>query len=143
MDDCIFCKIIAGEIPGNTVYEDDHWYAFRDIEPCAPVHVLLVPKRHVKNILALDDESAKDFADFFQVVQKIARQEGLEESGFRVVINTGEKAGQSVFHFHAHIIGGKDMGWPPFPEENKENQETDASGRPFFRAKIFPAGGLS
>lgn len=117
MDDCIFCKIIAGEIPGNTVYEDDHWYAFRDIEPCAPVHVLLVPKRHVKNILALDDESAKDFADFFQVVQKIARQEGLEELGFRVVINTGEKAGQSVFHFHAHIIGGKDMGWPPFPEE--------------------------
>ncbi len=115
MDDCIFCKIIAGDIPSNKVYEDDHWYAFRDIEPCAPVHVLVIPKTHVKNILALDEESNKAFSDFFLVVKKIAEAEGLKESGFRLVVNTGEKAGQSVFHFHAHIIGGKDLGWPPFP----------------------------
>lgn len=117
MDDCIFCKIIAGDIPSNKVYEDDNWFAFRDIEPCAPVHVLLIPKHHVKNILGLDEESNKAFADFFLVVKKIAEEEGLGESGFRVAINTGEKAGQSVFHFHAHIIGGKEMGWPPFPAE--------------------------
>lgn len=115
MDDCIFCKIVAGDIPSKKVYEDDNWFAFRDIEPCAPVHVLVIPKHHVKNILALDEDSNKNFADFFLVVKKIAQQEGLEESGFRLVVNTGEKAGQSVFHFHAHIIGGKDLGWPPFP----------------------------
>ena len=115
MDDCIFCKIVAGDIPSKKVYEDDNWFAFRDIEPCAPVHVLVIPKHHVKNILALDEDSNKNFADFFLVVKKIAQQEGLEESGFRLVVNIGEKAGQSVFHFHAHIIGGKEMGWPPFP----------------------------
>lgn len=117
MDDCIFCKIVAGEIPSKKVYEDDNWYAFRDIEPCAPVHVLVIPKHHVKNILALDEDSNKYFSDFFLVVKKIAEAEGLKESGFRLVVNTGEKAGQSVFHFHAHIIGGKDLGWPPFPEK--------------------------
>ncbi len=115
MDDCIFCKIVAGEIPSKKVYEDDNWYAFRDIEPCAPVHVLVIPKHHVKNILALDEDSNKNFSDFFLVVKKIAEAEGLKESGFRLVVNTGEKAGQSVFHFHAHIIGGKDLRWPPFP----------------------------
>lgn len=117
MDDCIFCKIVAGEIPSKKVYEDQNWYAFRDIEPCAPVHVLVIPKHHVKNILALDEESNINFSDFFLVVKKIAEQEGLKESGFRLVVNTGEKAGQTVFHFHAHIIGGKDMGWPPFPNK--------------------------
>lgn len=117
MEDCIFCKIIAGEIPSSKVYEDDHWFAFRDIEPCAPVHVLLIPKKHVKNILAMDEAANADFRDFFLVVKKIAEQEGLTESGFRLVVNCGEQAGQSVFHFHAHIIGGKELGWPPFPEE--------------------------
>lgn len=117
MADCIFCKIVKGDIPSKKVYEDDNWYAFCDIEPCAPVHVLVIPKKHVKNILALDEASNEVFKDFFLVVKKIAQQEGLEESGFRLVINTGEKAGQSVFHFHAHIIGGKDLGWPPFPKE--------------------------
>ena len=116
MEDCIFCKIIAGEIPSSKVYEDDHWFAFRDIEPCAPVHVLLIPKKHVKNILAMDEAVNADFSDFFLVVKKIAEQEGLTESGFRLVVNCGEQAGQSVFHFHAHIIGGKELGWPPFPE---------------------------
>lgn len=117
MDDCIFCKIIKGDIPSQKVYEDDHWYAFRDIDPCAPVHVLVIPKHHVKNILAMDEAANAEFQDFFLVVKKIAQQEGLGEDGFRLVVNTGEKAGQSVFHFHAHIIGGKDLGWPPFPKD--------------------------
>ena len=105
MADCIFCKIAAGEIPSTKVYEDEHWYAFKDIEPCAPVHILVIPKKHVDNILALDEETNKDFSDFFMVVKKIALEAGLKECGFRLVINTGEKAGQSVFHFHAHISG--------------------------------------
>jgi len=117
MEDCLFCKIAAGEIPSTKVYEDDHWFAFRDINPSAPVHVLLIPRQHVKNILALTDETNKNFSDFFLVVKKIAEQEGLGDNGFRLVINTGAEAGQTVFHFHAHIIGGKAMGWPPFPED--------------------------
>lgn len=117
MEDCLFCKIAAGEIPSTKVYEDDHWFAFRDINPSAPVHVLLIPRKHVKNILALTDETNKNFSDFFLVVKKIAEQEGLGDNGFRLVINTGAEAGQTVFHFHAHIIGGKAMGWPPFPED--------------------------
>ena len=107
MSDCIFCKIAAGEIPSTKVYEDDN----------APVHILVIPKKHVDNILAFDEEYNKNFSDFFLVVKKIAEEAGLKENGFRLVMNTGEKAGQSVFHFHAHIIGGKEMGWPPFPEK--------------------------
>ena len=117
MDDCVFCKIAKGDIPSQKVYEDDHWYCFKDIEPCAPVHVLLIPKKHVENIFALNEENNKDFADFFLVVKKIAEQLGLQKDGFRLVINTGKKAGQSVFHFHAHIISGEEFGWPPFPEK--------------------------
>ena len=82
-------------------------------------HVLLIPKIHVKNILGMTSEINHDFSDFFLIVKKIAEDEGLGEDGFRLVVNTGEKAGQSVFHFHAHIIGGKEMGWPPFPEEKQ------------------------
>lgn len=115
MKDCLFCKIIAGEIPSTKVYEDEHWFAFRDISPCAPIHVLLIPKIHVKNILDFTEETPTYFSNFFLIVKKIAEQEGLEESGFRLVMNTGEQSGQTVFHFHAHIIGGKEMGWPPFP----------------------------
>ncbi|WP_329756866.1 histidine triad nucleotide-binding protein [Allisonella histaminiformans] len=117
MEDCLFCKRAAGDLPRTTVYEDDHCFAFRDINPSAPVHVLLIPRQHVKNILALTDETNKNFSDFFLVVKKIAEQEGLGDNGFRLVINTGAEAGQTVFHFHAHIIGGKAMGWPPFPED--------------------------
>ena len=118
MEDCLFCKIAAGEIPSTKVYEDDHWFAFRDINPSAPVHVLLIPRQHVKNILALTDETNKNFSDFFLVVKKIAEQEGLGDNGFRLVINTGAEAGQTVFHFHMHVIpryeGGPDMvNWKP------------------------------
>ena len=120
MEDCLFCKIAAGEIPSTKVYEDDHWFAFRDINPSAPVHVLLIPRKHVKNILALTDETNKNFSDFFLVVKKIAEQEGLGDNGFRLVINTGAEAGQTVFHLHVHVIprfeGDTDhinIGWKP------------------------------
>ena len=83
MSDCIFCKIAAGEIPSTKVYEDDNWFAFKDIEPCAPVHILVIPKKHVDNILAFDEEYNKNFSDFFLVVKKIAEEAGLKENGFR------------------------------------------------------------
>ena len=91
MADCIFCKIAAGEIPSTKVYEDDHWFAFRDIEPCAPVHILVIPKKHVDNILAFDEEYNKNFADFFLVIKKIA------EAGGEIVLQ-----GMSWFGLHSH-----------------------------------------
>ena len=104
--DCLFCKIIAGEIPGDKVYEDDKVFAFRDINPQAPVHVLIVPKRHMSNILECDAETA---AALTAAVQKIAAQEGVAESGFRVVSNCGRDGAQSVNHLHVHLLGGKPL----------------------------------
>lgn len=118
MGDCLFCKIAMGEIPSSKVYEDENWFAFKDIQPCAPTHILVIPKKHVENILDIDEEKNKVFYDFFLKIRQIAESENLGKDGFRLVMNTGEKAGQTVFHFHAHIIGGKNMGWPPFPENN-------------------------
>lgn len=115
MKDCLFCKIISREIPCTKIYEDEHWFAFKDIEPCAPVHILVIPKVHADNILGMTPAINEEFADFFLIIKKIAEMQGLKEDGFRLVVNTGKKAGQTVFHFHAHIVGGKEMGWPPFP----------------------------
>ena len=103
MNDCLFCKIIAGEIPGNKVYEDDRVYAFRD-NPQAPVHVLIVPKKHMDNILECDAETAAALTD---AIRAIARQEGVAESGFRVISNCGHDGAQSVKHLHIHLLGGK------------------------------------
>ena len=103
---CLFCKIIAGEIPGNKVYEDDKVYAFRDINPQAPVHVLIVPKKHMANILECDAETAAALTDAIRV---IARQEGVAESGFRVVSNCGHDGCQSVNHLHVHLLGGAQL----------------------------------
>ena len=136
MEDCIFCKIIAGEIPSSKVYEDDHWFAFRDIEPCAPVHVLLIPKKHVKNILAMDEAVNADFSDFFLVVKKIAEQEGLTESGFRLVVNCGE---------HPYSIStrtssaGKNSAGRPSRKENKRSGKRARGKR---RRKIFLRDGF-
>ena len=104
MNDCLFGKIIAGEIPGNKVYEDDRVYAFRDINPQAPVHVLIVPKKHMDNILECDAETAAALTD---AIRAIARQEGVAESGFRVISNCGHDGAQSVKHLHIHLLGGK------------------------------------
>ena len=103
MNDCLFCKIIAGEIPSAKVYEDDKAYAFRDINPQAPVHVLIVPKKHMANILECDAETAAALTD---AVRAVAKQEGVAESGFRVISNCGHDGAQSVNHLHVHLLGG-------------------------------------
>lgn len=110
MENCIFCKIACGEIPSDKVYEDEKVLAFRDIEPQAPVHVLLIPKQHFTSIL---DTDAETFAYMQSIVKKIAPMLGIDEKGFRVVINTGEDGQQSVKHLHMHILGGRSMQWPP------------------------------
>lgn len=103
MDNCLFCRIIAGEIPGNKVYENDKVFAFRDINPQAPVHVLIVPKKHMDSILECDAETA---AALTEAVGVIARQEGVAETGFRVISNCGSDGAQSVNHLHIHLLGG-------------------------------------
>lgn len=111
MEDCIFCSIINGDIPSTKVYEDNDFYAFKDIAPVAPVHVLVIPKKHVQSIAALTPDDADIAGKMLFAIQKVAAQLGLAD-GYRVVFNTGEKAGQTVHHMHAHILGGKEMAWP-------------------------------
>ena len=106
MENCLFCRIIAGEIPGDKVYEDDYVYAFRDINPQAPVHVLIVPKKHMANILECDAETAEALTNAIRI---IAKQEGIAESGFRVISNCGRDGAQSVNHLHVHLLGGKQL----------------------------------
>ncbi|MBP6821634.1 MAG: histidine triad nucleotide-binding protein [Acidobacteria bacterium] len=110
---CIFCRIAAGQIPSNKVYEDDHSFAFRDINPQAPVHVLLIPKRHIASLKEAGADDNAVMGHLMLVAGKIAAQEGIAESGFRVVANTGADAGQTVFHIHLHVMGGRPMAWPP------------------------------
>ncbi len=109
--DCIFCKIINGEIPSNKVYEDDTVFAFRDIEPQAPTHILIIPKQHIKSAAEIDERNSAVVAHIFEVAAKIAEQEGLSD-GFRIVNNCGDIAGQSVKHLHFHLMGGREFGWP-------------------------------
>ena len=106
MSDCLFCKIMAGDIPSAKVYEDDKVYAFRDINPQAPVHVLIVPRKHMANILECDAETAAALTD---AIRLIARQEGVAESGFRVLSNCGRDGAQSVNHLHIHLLGGTQL----------------------------------
>jgi histidine triad (HIT) family protein len=110
---CLFCRIIAGEIPSKKVFEDGDFFAFRDINPQAPVHVLLIPKRHIPMVSALAPEDAEAMGAMMLRAAEIARTEGIAESGFRLVINNGESASQTVFHIHLHILGGRTFGWPP------------------------------
>ena len=110
--DCLFCRIAAGEIPAEIVGEDERWIAFRDIQPQAPVHVLIVPRVHVESAadLEFDTELA---GELLRAAAVVARSEGLEQDGFRVVSNVGERSGQSVMHLHFHVLGGRRMHWPP------------------------------
>ena len=110
MDDCIFCKIIKGEIPSKKVYEDEEMIVIHDVAPGAPCHVLLLQKKHMQNIITADLEIVKHVMSKIGDVAKIM---GVEENGFRVVINTGADGGQSVEHLHFHLLGGKKLGWPP------------------------------
>lgn len=109
--DCLFCKIINGEIPSNKVYEDDQVFAFRDIEPQAPTHILIIPKQHIKSAVEIDESNSAVVAHIFEVAAKIAKQEGLDD-GFRIVNNCGDIAGQTVKHLHFHLMGGREFGWP-------------------------------
>lgn len=111
MTDCIFCKIVAGEIPSDPVYENDTVFAFRDNNPQAPTHVLIVPKKHVDGLHAVDDTD--DLQSLLLAAAHIAREDGIAGSGYRVVINSGRHGGQSVDHLHVHLLGGRTMTWPP------------------------------
>ncbi|MBQ5777828.1 MAG: histidine triad nucleotide-binding protein [Oscillospiraceae bacterium] len=111
--DCLFCKIIAGDIPSAKVYEDDKVYAFRDIEPQAPVHVLIVPKEHIASANELTEENASIVGHIFAVAAKIAKEEGIADGGYRIVNNCGQDGGQTVGHLHFHMLGGRSLQWPP------------------------------
>ena len=110
-DNCLFCRIAAGEIPSNKVAETEGALAFRDIDPKAPTHVLVIPRTHVVSLAAASDASM--LGDLLSFATSVARAEGLTENGYRVVINTGRDGGQSVDHLHLHILGGRTMSWPP------------------------------
>jgi len=112
MSDCIFCKIINGEIPSNKVLENDKFYAFYDIQPVKKVHVLIVPKNHVSNIAHLTEKNADYVEGLLPFVRDVAKELGISKDGYRLIFNTGGKAGQTVFHMHAHLLGGEEMGWP-------------------------------
>ncbi len=110
--DCLFCKIIAGEIPSKKVYEDELVYAFYDIDPQAPHHVIIIPKLHIKSANEITAENSKYIAHIFEIVPKIAEELGFAEAGYRVVNNCGTDGGQTVGHLHFHLMGGRSFGWP-------------------------------
>lgn len=111
--ECLFCRIIAGEIPSTRVYDDADVYAFRDINPVAPSHILVIPKKHLESVQAAQAEDEGLLGKLLLQANQIAAAEGLADAGFRYVINTGEHGGQTVFHLHLHILGGRPMTWPP------------------------------
>ncbi|ACF13269.1 histidine triad (HIT) protein [Chloroherpeton thalassium ATCC 35110] len=114
-ESCIFCKIVAGQIPSKQVYSDDDVLAFHDVNPAAPVHVLIIPKEHIPTINDLQASDAEIMGKLMLAARKVASQLGLAESGYRLILNCGPDALQSVFHIHMHLVGGQKMGWPPFP----------------------------
>jgi histidine triad (HIT) family protein len=113
MSDCIFCKIIAGQIPTTRLYEDDLAIAFADINPQAPTHILVIPRQHLVSLKEATAEDATLLGHLLVVAGKVAAQAGLSDNGFRTVINNGWDAGQTVFHLHVHVLGGRRLGWPP------------------------------
>ena len=112
-DDTIFGKIIRGELPAQRVYEDEQALAFRDINAAAPTHILVIPKRRIVNLLHATPEDAALLGHLMVVAAQVAREQGLADDGFRLVVNNGARAGQTVFHLHLHVLGGRDLSWPP------------------------------
>lgn len=110
-DNCLFCKIINGDIPSDKLYEDDDIFAFRDIAPQAPVHFLVIPKKHISGPAEVSGEDEQIMGRMMRTASKIAKDEGVEH--YRLVYNNGEEAGQTVFHIHMHVLGGRNLGWPP------------------------------
>jgi len=113
MSNCIFCKIIAGEIPGKKIYEDDEMLSFLDINPAAPVHFLVIPKKHINNIMEMEAQDTALLGRMLYKAQELAKQQGCEEKGGRFVINTKTDGGQTVDHLHIHFLGGRAHSWPP------------------------------
>jgi len=112
MSDCIFCKIIKGEIPSTNVFRDEQVTAFRDLKPAAPIHILLVPNKHIDSINTLTNDDEQLIGHLFTAAKQIAAQEGIAEGGYRLIINTNAHAGQTVFHIHLHLLGGAPMNHP-------------------------------
>ena len=110
MEDCLFCKIVEGKVSSKKVYENDYVYAFYDIHPVAPVHVLVIPKQHIENVLEINEENKEIASNIFLAINKIAKQLGIDQNGFRVITNCGKDAGQEVMHLHFHILAGGKMG---------------------------------
>ncbi len=111
--DCLFCKIAAGEISSDKVYEDQELLAFRDINPEAPTHILIIPKKHITSVNQLDENNANLVSKAYLVLKNIAREEGISESGYRIVTNVLSDGGQTVDHLHFHLLGGRNLSWPP------------------------------
>jgi histidine triad (HIT) family protein len=111
--DCLFCQIVAHAIPATIVYEDDSVLAFEDVRPQAPVHVLVIPKRHMASVQELGRTDVPLLGDLLLCCTKVAQQKGISDAGYRLVTNTGRNAGQTVFHLHFHVLGGRHMSWPP------------------------------
>ena len=111
--DCLFCRIVAGELPSNEVFSTTTTYAFRDIKPGAPSHVLVVPREHIVDAAALTSDHGNVLAEMFQAAKRVAELEGLSERGYRLVFNVGPDSGNSVPHLHLHVLGGRSMSWPP------------------------------
>lgn len=113
MDNCLFCKMVTGDIPADVVYENDDVLAFRDINPQAPVHILIIPKKHIATINDVAEEDAELMGKLFLAAKEIASAENVAEDGYRTVLNCGALAGQSVFHVHMHLLAGRPLQWPP------------------------------
>lgn len=110
---CLFCKIVAGEIPAQTVFENDRVLAFRDINPTAPTHILVIPKKHIATMNDATEDDGSLLGEMMLVAKDIANQEGVAEDGFRLALNTNHHGGQSVYHIHLHLLAGRQMSWPP------------------------------
>jgi histidine triad (HIT) family protein len=111
--DCIFCKIVSGEIPSQKVYEDDRVLAFKDINPAAPIHIVIIPKEHISSTNDLNDANKDIVGHIFKIAALLAKENGISERGYRIVNNCGEEGGQSVKHLHFHLLGGRNLQWPP------------------------------
>lgn len=110
--DCVFCKIVNGEIPSKKIYEDDLVYAFHDINPVTPVHFLVIPKKHISGANEIDESNSQIIAHIFEVIAKLSKEFNIDQSGYRIVNNCGEDGGQTVPHMHFHVLGKKKLNWP-------------------------------
>ena len=113
MEDCLFCKIAAGDVPSNKVYEDEYVYSFLDIDPKAPTHIIFIPKQHIGSANELDDNNAEIIGKIFTAISKVAKEKGFDKAGYRIVNNCGEDGGQTVGHLHFHVLAGRSLQWPP------------------------------